>query len=528
MIEDTLKDAGMKQTDGGYTPSTSSQIFGNSEKEATNNSHIKSIEEVIAIYEEDHDQDVIQNERCTIYESELDLFDKEKGGCIPDRIESLKKSCSSRKSKKKADFSEYDLASILLNNYQFGCYGNALYVRDASGVCSEVTKSVVQKLLVDSLTTKQYPRFKIGKSKAVLEWLQSLSSVRENTLTFKHNKVLFSNGYFDIVEEKPAKMKKNDFILARINAQYLPNQKLKCPYFDAYLESSSGGDKSVQKRICAMLGYLMLSGYPGKHIIVLGTAKNSGKSMIIRFYQRLVGPDMVSGQTPIDITESFALSEFRNKVANVTLDLPAMEIKPRSVGTLKTLSGGDLVSINGKWQDRRSQLCFTKQVIGTNAGITLQQHDEAFWSRVTVIPYPVSIDVDDQIPDLEEKLFKERDAIVTKCMKAARKLIKRKYVFPECALADELKDSWIGWIAYAEEFLRTYCIVEKDAFTSSSRLYSKYVQYCQKNSYPYGEMTGFIRYAKKKFPCNGNFRPSIGGTQQRGLPGVRFLGVTGT
>jgi hypothetical protein len=107
-------------------------------------------------------------------------------------------------------------------------------------------------------------------------------------------------------------------------------------------------------------------------------------------------------------------------------------------------------------------------------------------------------------------------------------LIKNGYKFPECKVAEEMKDSWIGWHAYAKMFLQSHCVAEEGCFTASTPLYKAYVQYCQENQYPYGTMTGFITFAKKLFPSAGNPHPMIDGIQRRGLPDVYYLADLGT
>lgn len=417
---------------------------------------------------------------------------------------------------------EYKLYGILTKKYRFGFYGSDLYVRGTDGVYSLVNDRTVEKLLVAALTKDQKENFKISTARGVLRWLQASEEIEKNQLIFPKTKVLMANGCFDLITKKPVEIEDSNFFVCRINAQYLPGEKRPCPHFDRYLETSSGGDESIKRRICAMLGFLMLPGYPGKKILVMGMAKNSGKSMISRFFQKLVGTELVCGQTPFDMNEKHALSEFRGKIANIAPDLPAMVIKPGPIGTIKSLSGGDLVSVNPKGKDRQSLFCFTKQILGTNSPIKLQQFDEAFWDRVEIIPYIHSISQENRIDNLEELLFEERDAIVTKCLKEARRLVRNGYQFPECAVADAMKDSWIGWQSHAKVFLQIYCVAEKGCFTASTPLYNAYLQFCEENQYPHGTMTGFITFAKKMFPSTGNPHPMIRGIQQRGLPDVRF------
>lgn len=317
-------------------------------------------------------------------------------------------------------------------------------------------------------------------------------------------------------------MKDQDFIVTRINANYLPHEELTCPYFDAYLESTSGGDESIKRRICAMIGYLLLPGYPGKKILVLGTAKDSGKSMFSRFVQSLVGQDQVCAQSPFETTERHALAEFAGRTINMALDIPSSLLKPSTVSLMKTLSGGDLVSVNPKGRDRYSQICFAKQVLGTNAPIRLQQYDEAFWSRVTIIPYLHSIRQENQIHNLESKLLKERDAIVTMCIREAQELIENGYEFPKCPVAEEMKDVWIGWQPYAADFLSNCCDERSGAFTPTRKLYSAYLQYCQERGCPATSEKGLVAYAKHQFPNVQSGRTMIDSIQSRGLANLFF------
>lgn len=421
---------------------------------------------------------------------------------------------------------EHELYRILTKKYLFGWYGSDLYVRGTDYVYSPVNERTVERLLMSTLTEDQKENFRISASKGVLKRLLASDEISKNQLTFPKEKILVANGCFDLRTKKLTKIEDSDFFVCRINARYLPGEKLSCPHFDRYLETSSGGDKSIQERICAMLGYLMTCGYPGKKIIVLGMAKNSGKSMISRFYQRLVGPALVCGQTPFDMSENHALSEFSGKIANMALDIPATIIKPEAIGVMKALSGGDRISVNPKNRDRSSANCYTKQILGTNAPLRLQQYDEAFWERVEIIPYIYSVAPDERDEDLENRLMEERDAIVTKCLKFTRRLIKNGYQFPPCAVADAMKDSWIGWQANARAFLNAHCVAEKGSFTPSTLLYSAYQRYCNEQLVVCGTPTGFIRFAKNMFgiPLNETARSTIDGEQLRGLPDIRFLG----
>lgn len=521
------------------------------------NQHVKTLDEVLPFYQDPNERyytigfsenaKIEPLEKCSInhipkkkkkssskkspsnqYLFEIwddDSRNKEDDGCALRQM--IMPTVSTIQLPKKGMFTEDDLHRTLTEKYLFGVYGSSLYVRDYSGAYSEVTVRAVRRLLLETLTNDERKRLKISLAKNVYDRLLDSPEVRGNSLVFPQDRLLFSNGVYNIRTKLPVDIQASDFFTTCIHANYLPNSKLYCPFFDAYLESVSGGDKTIKRRICAMLAYLMLPGYPGKKIIVLGMAKDSGKSAIIRFFQRLIGPELVCAQTPFDMCESHALSEFSGKMVNTIMDMPATAIKPAGVGFMKTLSGGDMISINPKGRDRRSIICYTKQVLGTNSPLRLQQFDAAFWERIVIIPYLYSINHEDQIPDLEERLWEERDAIVTKCMKQAKKLLESGYDFPPCPEADAMKDSWIGWQAHAKNYILSNCIAEVGTFTPSTPFYDAYLQYCNENSLPYGTSTAFIRLLKNLFdiPLDEEMREMVDGKQRRGIRDVSFIGA---
>ena len=121
----------------------------------------------------------------------------------------------------------------------------------------------------------------------------------------------------------------------------------------------------------------------------------------------------------------------------------------------------------------------------------------------------------------------ERDAIVTKCMKAARRLIKDGYRFPYSSAADEMKSEWIGWQSYARDYIFSNCIAEEGKFTPSTPFYNAYMQYCNEHSLPYGTSTAFVRLAKNLFgiPLDEEMRETVDGKQMRGIRDVSFIGT---
>ena len=110
-----------------------------------------------------------------------------------------------------------------------------------------------------------------------------------------------------------------------------------------------------------------------------------------------------------------------------------------------------------------------------------------------------------------------RDEIVALAMEAIRQIILNNWQLPPCAVADEMKNAWIGWQIGADEFLSAYCEVEAGTFTSSRAMYQQYLHYCERFDFPIAEETGFVLYVKKTFPQLDKRKVKIHGVQRNGF-----------
>ena len=82
-----------------------------------------------------------------------------------------------------------------------------------------------------------------------------------------------------------------------------------------------------------------------------------------------------------------------------------------------------------------------KFVFSSNHPLIIDGEDEALIKRIVYLPFNYAIPDDQQDPYLGEKIWAERDAIVTKALYYARKLVQRNYIFPEIPYVDSAKYS---------------------------------------------------------------------------------------
>ena len=341
-------------------------------------------------------------------------------------------------------------------------------------------------------------------SKDVLETLGCFSEIRLPEMPIPKGRILFTNVCYDVASNKLFDPTEDDIIVHRVNADLHP-ERLSTPAWDSFLESVSGGDKSIQALIEAMIGYLMLPEQDAKVFFVLGTAPDSGKSALGHFLQRLFGTENCSAVSLHSLRSEFALAPIIGKKLNIAMDLPADSLGSSAVGNIKTVTGDDLISINVKYEPHVQQRVMAKFVFGTNAPVILDKPDPAFYNRMIFVPFLYSIPKDQQDKNLLEKLWDERDGIVQRGVLAARKLIKNNYVFPPCKRAENMVRKWSqSDDHHVLDFVRDWCIVgDLTTYTGSSSLHLAYSHYCAHYGYEAAGVSKLSRVLKDHAPSLG-------------------------
>ena len=112
-----------------------------------------------------------------------------------------------------------------------------------------------------------------------------------------------------------------------------------------------------------------------------------------------------------------------------------------------------------------------KFVFSSNHPLIIDGEDEALMKRIVYLPFNYAIPDDQQDPYLGEKIWAERDAIVTKALLYARKLVQGNYIFPEIPYVDNAKCITKDWTV--RQFVLESCErCEPNVETALEDLYS--------------------------------------------------------
>ena len=216
---------------------------------------------------------------------------------------------------------------------------------------------------------------------------------------------------------------------AQVQGEFHPELSLTCPVFDRFLDQTTRGDPVLVQRIWEAIGYILTPDTRGKAFILFQGVRDSGKSLLGDFISSLFRQEDVTAIPLGELGERFGASDLVGKRICLSLDLPNSLLDARSAGMLKSLTGGDLVSADVKYQPRIKFRNTAKFLFGTNHRFGTCIPDDALLRRVVTVPFRFTVPVEAQDPALLDKFQAERTAIITKALLAYRDLRARGYRF---------------------------------------------------------------------------------------------------
>ena len=301
------------------------------------------------------------------------------------------------------------------------------------------------------------------------------------------------NGVYDLMKKELKPHDPRRLIFTYIKASY--DESAECPVFNSFLKQITHGNPQLEERFWMAIGYLMIYPARGKFFIVMGYARDSGKSVLGNFVQRLYPKESVGNLRLQEMKGTFSSMSFLNAVINLELDMPNAKLNAEVASRLKQITGGDSITVQRKYLSPVTLTRRIKFVFAGNYPLCIDGEDDALQKRIVFLPFNESIPDDQQDPYLEDKIWDERDAIVTKSLHYARKLVKLNYKFPEIPQVDDAKCIVRDSIAKTVgKFVQESCdMSEPKAVTATEDLYNAYLDYCKEKDIWACSQTAFTK-----------------------------------
>lgn len=247
-------------------------------------------------------------------------------------------------------------------------------------------------------------------------------AIRRDLLTFNNVVLNLVNG--EIYDLSPR------FVTTyQIRANYLPNYNTPTYIFDKFIGRITGNDPLLAQRILEIIGYCLTPDTSAKVLFLFQGLGDTGKSILARLMQMLFTPEVVYPMKAENLRRPFSMGELYNRAFCVCNDMPAECLDDKTTGTLKELTGRDLISSAVKYAEDIVFTNFSKILIVTNHALKTKTPDEAFLRRVVCVPFKYPVPLEEIDVNLLDKLWLERDGIVTAAITAYWQLKNRNYIF---------------------------------------------------------------------------------------------------
>jgi P4 family phage/plasmid primase-like protien len=315
----------------------------------------------------------------------------------------------------------------------------------------------------------------------------------DSYLDNNENLVNFENGFFDLRTWTMYQHQNSIISTVQLPLSFDPSRTYTlddAPTFRNYLQDLTEGDQQKQQLLLEYMGAALsnIPGYRFKSALFLVGDPNAGKSQIILLICKLLGLPNTAKVNFSELCERFQSGTIYGK--RLVHD-PDMKVKQKAADTslFKNVTGGDPIQIEFKGLNpfttiHRGYFLFASNDFPKWSGGT----DEAMYNRMLVIECRNPIPVNKRDPQLLDKMYSERQAIVSIAFQALCGAVQRGYRFTRPAALDQTLQQLRCENCPSIDFFETQCIQYDDAATNEKHrirtrtLHEAFAKWCKTNS----------------------------------------------
>lgn len=270
------------------------------------------------------------------------------------------------------------------------------------------------------------------------------------------NHIVFRNCVYDVKTGKKMPFSSRKPYYFAVNCDYI-DEDLETPYYDKFKFDSTQGDIESMEMFDLLQAYLLIPNRKGKCFFVMSYAKDSGKTSFGEFIEKYFPEGMVKKVDIEHLGGKFSYAGLEKTALVSCLEMPLAKLSVSATKALKNFTGESKIQVEAKYQNNFTSVVKFKILLASNGGLYLPigERDDAFFRRAIVIPFIYSTPLEELIADMPQRWEKERDAIISKCVRKFKDFISDDggIVFPESLLSKEIKERWMGGSLINERFV---------------------------------------------------------------------------
>ena len=403
--------------------------------------------------------------------------------------------------------SRAEIGNKVIGTKRVKCSHGSIYICKKDPVYWKKVKKGDERMILRSFFDK--PSQEKLPPKAIKEILQWLKDHPDIQIDFdkqrKRDYINLRNGKVEITTGELTASEPEDYFTYFIDAEYLPegsqdtDEKSVLGEFGKAIFTEENLDYKMEL-LLQIMGYIFCDRMDAKKAFFFIGPSNCGKSVLIRFISRLLGKENVSTVGIDNLADRFSKAEQNEKKLNARGEIPAGRIKGSVVDIFKGIIGNDEMTVEHKFGNPYTMKPTAKLLFAGNCTPTFMQTDAstALVDRMILLIFNKSLEPEKQDKNIEEKLYADRNNIVTLAIQELRELIKTDFKFIQEEDETTVLKAYSESINTIGTFLQeNYVVTGKSTDQLKLRdVYEKYKEFCEDGG---EDMDPYPTFRKKLF-----------------------------
>jgi putative DNA primase/helicase len=291
-----------------------------------------------------------------------------------------------------------------------------------------------------------------------------------------------------------------------------------CPRFDRFLEEVLP-ELGHREFLAEWLGYCLTHGNPHQVALILVGGGANGKTTLVRTIQAMFA-GAYSTETLQDLNaHRFSRGNLLGKLLNICDDMPSNDVK--ETGPFKMLTGESALNAERKFRDAVPFVNAAKAIFTANRLPKVDDNSEAFWRRIHLLTFPVTIPYERRDPKLLGALTQETPGILNLAIRGLARLQERGRFDAPATLGDT-RDEWRRLSDSLSAFVNAEIVRDQTTFVVKAVFMIRYGEYCDEQGLGPDTASEVGSKLPGLVPGVHAEKPRIGGRQVPVWKGIRF------
>lgn len=378
--------------------------------------------------------------------------------------------------------SNSDIADLFLESFRFKLYQDVLYVWNQSMSYYIRFEHIADKFIRQNVPSDIKGKISKNTIIEIIQWIKSSPNIEidEDSIHRKLSYVCFNNYIFDFQNNIKIQHDPNIFFTSKIHADYNMNPKYGV-IFEKFLKDITKGDMKIYYRIQELFGYVISEIRNIKCLPILYGPKDTGKSIILKLLEKLIGEKHVSNYSFEQLTKDDFISNLIGKRMNTCGEVS--DITLTRLDSLKKLTGNDRFSTRQLYGQPFEMVNEAAIIFAGNQLPTIKNYHEtkAFIERLVIIPFLNPIPREKQDTELINKLLLELDYIAQWSIIGLKRWVKNNHIFTKIDIEESIIETYYPSKNSFVKFIEQNCIQLPDERIYKGDLEKYYEKYCKQN-----------------------------------------------